>query len=307
MASNPPEPVPAAPALSPADLAEARRCGAYYEPIAAPAGDDPGYEYFQPTPATVSVWSPDLQHGGPPTGLLVRAMENLVGGPDASDGLAFTRVTMEILGAIGLDVNRVRAWVPRPGRQIAQVAAELAARQPDGSYRVVGRAVAWRLRMSDTAAVQRLPLDALPAGPHDLPHALGFPNIDGVAVPWGRVGFIGTIEVAGLAGRNGPTPAIWLRPLLPLVAGATTSPLASAFTVIDVANGVGSVINPLEWSWMNTDTTVHLTGLPAGDWIGIDSAMAAGSRGYGASFADLYDENGFLGRSAQTVLLTELG
>ncbi|MEZ5211717.1 MULTISPECIES: thioesterase family protein [unclassified Gordonia (in: high G+C Gram-positive bacteria)] len=278
--------------------------GAYYLPLAAPDGDDPAYDYFQPTPATVSVWSPNIQHGGPPTGLLVRAMEGVA---DPADGQAVTRVTMEILGAIGLDVNRVRAWIPRPGRQISQVAAELEARQPDGSYRVVGRAVAWRLKVTDTAAVERLPREPLSPSPADVPHAIGFPEVDGVAVPWGRIGFIGTIEVAGAPGRNEPTPAVWLRPLLPLVAGSPTSPLASAFTVVDVANGVGSTMNPSEWSWMNTDTTVHLTGQPTGEWIGIDSAMAAGREGYGASFAELYDERGYLGRSAQTVLLTELG
>lgn len=274
---------------------------AYYEPIPVPAGADPDYEYFQPTPATVSVWSPDIQHGGPPTGLLVRAMENAV---DAADGQAFSRVTMEILGAVGLGVNRVRTWMPRPGRQISQVAAELEAQQSDGTFRVVGRTTAWRLKSSDSTAIEAAPHPPLPFGPADLPQSVGFPDLDGVPVAWGRIGFIGTVRIAFQPGRTGQTPAAWIRPLLPLVAGEETSALASAFTVIDVANGVGTRLNPLEWSWMNTDTTVHLTTQPRGAWIGIDSAMAAGVAGYGASFADLYDENGFIGRSAQTVLLS---
>ena len=77
--------------------------------------------------------------------------------------------------------------------------------------------------------------------------------------------------------------------------------------MIDVANGVGSPLNPMEWSWMNTDTTVHLIKQPVGRWIGIDSNMAAGADGYAASFADLYDTDGFLGRSAQTSLLNRHG
>ncbi len=292
--------------FSPADLAasEGLNSPAYYTPIPVPAGDDPDYEYFQPTPATISVWAPTLQHGGPPTGLLVRAMENTV---DPADGQVFSRVTMEILGAIGLGINRVRTHIPRPGRQISQVAAELEERQPDGSYRAVGRAVAWRLKSSDSSAIADLPHEPLPKNPGELPTMIGFPAIDGVSVAWGRIGFIGTVEVAAQPGRNGRNPAVWIRPLLPLVDGETASPLASAFTVIDVANGVGSRLNPLEWSWMNTDTTVHLVSQPAGEWIALDSATVTGAQGYGASLADLYDETGFLGRSAQTVLLNSVG
>lgn len=287
---------------------------AYYEPVATPADADGDYRYFQPTGATVSVWSPDIQHGGPPTGLLVQAMEDAVDprpvperreNPEAPDGLAFTRVTMEILGAVGLGVNRVRTWVPRPGRQISQVAAELDAQQPDGSFRTVGRATAWRLRAGDTSAIADLPHPPLPTGPEEGPRTVGFHEVDGVSVPWGRIGFIGTVEVALAPGRNGHASAVWLRPLLPLIAGAQTGELASAFTVIDVANGVGTRLDPAEWSWMNTDTTVHLTGRPRGEWIGLDAALAAGGEGFGASFADLYDTGGFFGRSAQTVLLSK--
>ncbi|AVM00792.1 thioesterase family protein [Gordonia iterans] len=288
-----------APAIN-LDQSDAREYGAYYEPT-SPEGADPGYEYFQPTGATVSVWSADIQHGGPPTGLLVRTMENAVG---AADGQAFSRVTMDILGPVGLGVNRVRVFQPRPGRQISQIAAELDVLAPNGTWRTAARAVAWRLKTGDSSAIAKTPHPPLPASPEELPRMVGFPEIDGVSVAWGKVGFIGTVEIAGQSGRNGDTPAVWLRPLLPLVAGEETSDLASAFTVIDVANGLGAMLDPREWSWMNTDTTVHLVAPPSGPWIGIDSSMAGGSRGYGASFADLYDANGFLGRSAQTVLLT---
>ena len=282
---------------------------AYYLPIPAPDGgttdSEPGDEYFQPTEATASVWSSSIQHGGPPTGLLVRAMENAVGGPAPADSMAFTRVTMEILGAIRYGVSRVRTTIPRPGKQISQVAAELAEQQPDGSFRVVARTTAWRMLARDSAAITRTPQPPQTPGPEELTTSIGFPTTGENAIVWGSIGFIGTIETAVLAGgRNGTTPAIWIRPALPLVDGEITSGLASAFTVIDVANGLGSGLNPLEWSWMNTDTTVHLVRAPAGTWIGVDSTLAAGPDGYGATFGDLYDADGFVGRSAQTVLLS---
>ena len=271
----------------------------YYEPIDVPDGDDPGYEYFQPTEGTVSVWSPEIQHGGPPTGLLVRAMSRRVG----DDGQVFTRVTMEILGAIGLGINRVRTDVPRPGRRISVVTAELEVRQPDGSYRLAAKTVAWRMKAGDSARVEQLPLPPLPLHPDEVDQIVGFPRDGDEPVPWGRVGFIGTTVVGRQDGRNGATPSIWIRPGIPLVAGEEMTDLESVFTVLDVANGVGVRLNPMEWSWMNVDTTVHLVAQPTSPWLGLDADLAIGRSGYGASFCDLYDVTGFLGRSAQSDLI----
>ncbi|MGW0038575.1 thioesterase family protein [Gordonia sp. NPDC003376] len=258
-----------------------------------------GYEYFQPTPATVSPWSTDIQHGGPPTGLLMRALERTASDP----GLHFTRVTVDLIGAVGLDVNRVRARVARPGRRISMVTAELEVRRPDGGYRVAARASAWLMRADDTAAITGQPLPPLHPLPDDLDIRRGVTADPSLGVDWGTEGFIGAVHCAVLPGRTGQTAAVWLRPAVGLVEGEQISDLESIMTVVDVANGVGTRLDPGQWSWMNTDTTVHLTAVPRGQWLGIDAEMATGRDGFGASFADLYDLDGFIGRSAQTALL----
>lgn len=271
----------------------------YYVPVDPPAaslGD--GYEYFQPTEATLSVWAPTMQHGGPPAGLTVRALERC--SPDPAQHL--TRVTTEILGPVGLGINRVRAQVIRPGRQISLVSSDLEVCQPDGSFRVAARTTGWRIRTTDSSAVERTPAPLTP-GPGELSPTLGISVDPEVGIPWGALGFIGTCETAIVPGRLGETMALWLRPALPLVGGEEITDLESIFTVLDIANGVGTTLNPAEWTWMNTDTTVHLTRIPRGPWLGVDSDMLRGADGFGATFADLYDATGFIGRSAQTVLL----
>ncbi|MCF8587911.1 thioesterase family protein [Gordonia liuliyuniae] len=275
----------------------------YYRPIAAPDGADPGYEYFVPTAATVSVWSSDIQHGGPPAGLMMRALIRAAG----DDGKAFTRVTTEILGAMGLGVNRVRASVVRPGKRISQVAADLEVQAPSGEFRVVARTVAWRIMTGDSSPVEHSPVPPLPAGPDELPQIVGFPDDGEMAVPWGKIGFIGTTVIARQAGRNGQTPAVWIRPAIGLIEDEEMSPLESMFTVLDVANGVGTQLDPTQWSWMNMDTTVHLVAQPTSPWLGLDADLAIGAAGYGASFADLYDVSGFIGRSAQTDMIAPAG
>ena len=273
----------------------------YYERVDdIPNTDDDAddFEYFSPTSATLSVWASDIQHGGPPAGLLMRSLLRCAPNPTQE----FTRVTTEILGPIGLGLNRVRARAVRPGRQIALIEADLEVRQPDGTYRLAAQSIGWRMRTTDSAAITHAPREPLPS-PETLPVVRGVTANSDLGVDWGTVGFIGTTETAATPGLHGQTPAVWIKPSIDLVEGETMSNMESVFTVIDVANGLGTTLRPDEWTWMNTDTTVHLVGQPSTPWLGIDADMAAGSHGYGATFADLYDVRGFLGRSAQTVLL----
>lgn len=277
----------------------------YYEPIdpvTVTDDDADGYEYFQPTGATVSVWAPTIQHGGPPAGLLMRALERCA--PDPTQ--YFTRITTEILGPIGLGRNRVRARVIRPGRQISLISADLEVQGADGGYRVAAQSIGWRLRSADSSRIEHSPVPPL-GDTSELDSASRVMLDEEIGFKLENPGFIGTTPVVRTEGRVGKNPAIWIRAGIPLVAGETPTDLASIFTVLDVANGVGADLRPDEWSWMNTDTTVHLTAPPTGPWLGIDADMARGRHGFGATFADLYDVNGFIGRSAQTVLLAPTG
>ncbi|GAA3714446.1 thioesterase family protein [Gordonia hankookensis] len=277
----------------------------YYVPIDRPETQTPdagaGVEYFQPTEATQSVWAATMQHGGPPSGLMMRSLLRC----DPDPGQRFTRVTTEILGPIGLGVNRISAQVIRPGRQISLVGTDLEVQQPDGSFRLAARSVGWRLRTADTSAIAEEPAPLTPL-PAELTPVAGVTGNEDLGVDWGTTGFIGSIESATIAGRTGDTPAVWIRPAIPLVGGEEISDLESVFSVIDIANGMGTRLRTDEWTWMNTDTTVHLTRTPSGPWVGIDADMVQGPDGYGATFADLFDTDGFIGRSAQTVLLSAL-
>ena len=128
----------------------------YYERVDdIPNTDDDAddFEYFSPTSATLSVWASDIQHGGPPAGLLMRSLLRCAPNPTQE----FTRVTTEILGPIGLGLNRVRARAVRPGRQIALIEADLEVRQPDGTYRLAAQSIGWRMRTTDSAAITHAP------------------------------------------------------------------------------------------------------------------------------------------------------
>ncbi|GAA1463810.1 thioesterase family protein [Williamsia maris] len=267
---------------------------AYYLPL----GVTDGYEHFTPTHSTVSVWTDTIQHGGPPSALLVRALEGLASAP----GLSISRVTIDILGAIGLSENRIRATAIRPGRQISQVQAELDVLGPDGRYRTAARATAWLLASTDTAELVT-PSEVFPIPTDDV---AGGALPDWTAMGWATTGFISSVDFHRADTGTSRPGLTWLRPRIDLVEGETATPLSRFACVVDIANGLGSTLSPREWTWMNTDTTIHLRRAPAGDWFGVDAQLVGGGRGFGYTAADLFDEAGSVGRSSQTVLLTRL-
>src|SRR4051812_41651780 len=103
-----------------------------------------GQDRFLPTGHTAGPWSPDAQHFGPPSALLVRALEAL----PAERKSMLARVTVEILGPAPLTEMTVRAKIERPGRSVELLTAEL-----ESGERAVARASAWRIVSSDTREV----------------------------------------------------------------------------------------------------------------------------------------------------------
>ena len=64
------------------------------------------------------------------------------------------------------------------------------------------------------------------------------------------------------------------------------------FCVADIANGMGSRLDPEHWTYLNTDLTVHIHRLPEGQWIGVRAENHYGRDGVGASRGMLFDGQG---------------
>lgn len=267
---------------------------AFYLP-APPALE--GAETFTPTDATRSVWSTDMQHGAPPSALLVRALERCAPAP----GTRLTRVVTELLGPIPVTATTVRARVVRPGRAIALLQAEMLCAGPDGDLRPVATATAWRLATTDTAAVAQDRDPALPPVPTD-------PVPFGDQWSTGTLTFLNAVEWQAVRATDADGPGVmWARPLLALVAGEQPSPLQTMFSVVDAANGVGATVDPVHHTFLNTDLTVHIHREPAGDWVGLSAEASIGPDGIGTCAAVIHDADGPVGRSAQTLLVRPTG
>ncbi|NLU84908.1 thioesterase family protein [Rhodococcus sp. HNM0569] len=267
---------------------------AYYVPLPAPTRQAPpgahgDGERFASTPATVSVWADTMQHGAPPSALLVRALER----HDARPDTRLTRVVVEILGAVPVAELDVHCRTVRPGKQIELLTAELWTVGDDP--RPVARAHGWRMATLDTSAVART-VDAPLA-----PGSAGAPT--DMWPSWGS-GYLDTLDWSWVTAPGGTEPGrVWARPTPALVEGEEPTALERLFCVADVSNGIGAKLDPAHWTFMNTDLTVHVHRIPTGEWVGVSADTSVGPDGVGMCAGVLYDEAGAVGRITQTVLV----
>jgi hypothetical protein len=252
---------------------------AYFEPL----GSRDGWEVFHATEHTVSAWGPDLQHGAPPSAILTRAMDR----HERTDDTRIARVTVDLLGPVPLGEVRTRARVSRPGRRVQLLEAEL-----EAAGRVVARGSAWRMLIGDTADVEQTsePARELPTESADTSFFDRWTS-----------GYIDSLDLRGE--RNG---TVWARARLPLVAGEEMTPVERVMSVADIANGVGAVLEPEQWRFLNTDLVTHLHRRPVGEWIGVAADASIGPDGVGATAGTLYDATGAIGHTLQALLVERI-
>jgi hypothetical protein len=246
------------------------------------------HQIFESTAGTASNWNAEIQHGSPPLALMTKAIEELAGG---ASKLRIGRLTLDLLGAVPVAPVKVRAWVLRPGARISLMAAEMTAAA--GDDRVLARVTAWLLAPSDTADVAT---DRYP------------PLVEGETVPhahdWaGAPGYLETVSWRSQPTAAGDARVGWLSPLVSLVDSEELTAVQRLAMIVDSANGVGAALDPEQFVFMNTDTTVHLHRTPEGNDFALRSRASIGADGIGVTTAEIFDRRGFIGASAQTLLV----
>lgn len=101
-----------------------------------------------------------------------------------------------------------------------------------------------------------------------------------------------------------PGPATdWIRLRVPVVPGEEPSPLQRVAAAADFGNGISGVAEFDQLLFINPDLTVHLHRLPAGEWVCLDAVTWMEDRGVALAESRLWDEQGPLGRSLQSLLI----
>jgi len=246
-----------------------------------PAGPDT----WLPTDLARGPWDPTALHGGPSAALLARAIEPLVA------PLQPTRLTVELLRPVPLAALHVTARLRRDGRKIRIAEAHI---EHDGV--AVASAVALAIRTTRLTVAEQA--TERPPGPEEGVEP------DRSLDPYEAFHNTGVQHcfVRGEFGVPGPATD-WIRLRLPLVPEKTPSPLQRVAAAADFGNGISGLDLMNELLFINPDLTIHLSRLPVGEWVCLDAVTHPQSNGIGLAESALFDEQGPIGRAAQSLLI----
>ncbi len=257
-----------------------------------PDGDD-----FVATALTIGPWDVDLQHAGPPAALLLRAAERTGG---IADGQT-VRLAYDIFGPVPVGPVRVRGSVLRPGRRVELVETVL----DTGDGPPLMRLTAWRMR-TRPGALGGL---RVPSGDAGAPHPSPRPPEDsrpGTAAFFSSdVAYHRALEwrfAEGAFDAPGAATA-WTRPRCELVAGEPMTPMQHLLVMTDAASGISAVLDWTEATFANVDLTLALHRPPRGEWLGMAATTVLGGDGAAQCFAVLFDTEGAVGRSSQSLFV----
>ncbi len=241
---------------------------------------------FDSQPTTPSAWSPQHQHGGPPSALMARAIEAL---PEAQDRV-IGRMTVELLGPVPVAPVTVSTSVLRNGRSVALVEATLSAERP------LARASAWLFPSGASG---------LPAAEKPLSHGPADGVLREFPASW-QSGYVTATEWRWVDGGLHQGRAVaWMRPTVDLVDDEPWSAVPRLLSLVDSASGVSSALDPAEWLFLNTELSVHVLRPPVGEWLCLDAQTTLSSGSVGLATSAVYDEKGLVGRSAQALLIQQ--
>jgi hypothetical protein len=256
-----------------------------------------------PTALARGPWDLNALHGGPVAALLAHAVEQL----QADDVDWFVaRLTVELERPVPVEPLRFHAEVTRPGRKVSIVEATITRADSDA---VLARARALRIRTAqialpfhDAELAPLLAIEPPPPGPeHGHAGEVGQPG-DEIAFHNG-----GTEHrfVGGSATPLGPV-VDWIRLCVPLFPHLELTALQRVAGAVDFANGISHVLPWGSYLFVNPDLTVHLFRPLHGEWVGMASATHHGAGGVGMSDTAVFDVDGRVGRSSQSLLLDVL-
>ncbi len=246
---------------------------------------------FWATELACGPWDPNAQHGGAPAALLGGELEKLEPQPH----MRIVRITYELLKPAPLGELHVSTAIVRPGKRVQLLEATLSA--PDGTELVRARAV----RVARAPLGAGTPVEETPAGPETV--ATAIPPWDPRSLPGGAVELR---YVEGQPNQLGPR-TVWFRLKVPVIAGEDPTPLQRLLVPADFPNGISNELDWHEWRFINPDLTVYIEREPRSEWVALQAHTRIIEGETALAQAVLFDTEGRIGRSLQSLYIVGAG
>lgn len=253
-------------------------------------------ELFVPGPDACGPWSPDLMHGGPPFGLIARAIEGAV--PDAA--FVPARITFDLFRPVPLVPLGVETTVLRRSSRLCLLHASLVA----GGEEYV-RATALLLAQSDVEEAPPSAAEDRPVGPEGLAIE-SLMRSRSAPPPNTAVGFHVRVQTRWVPREADEALAIWFRLPVAMVAGEEASSFQRATALCDFANAVASIAESSRDGssppFINADATVYFFRRPLGEWVCLKERGVRSVRGVSVAEVAVFDSSGLCGSVSQARL-----
>jgi hypothetical protein len=240
-------------------------------------------ELFVPTAIAQGTWAEDSLHGRAVVGLLGFEIERRLGEP----GFLPARLTVDLYRMPPSAPLEIRTRLLRDGRRIRLAEAEVFAAGVS-----CARALGLFLRMGDPSV---RPVWSRGRGnappPSEAPASHQHWTIGGV---W---------DFRPVSGFDGAGPrSAWMRELREMVGGHPHTPFSRVAAAADVASPFAHAHGNSGLDYINSDLTIYLHRLPAGEWVGVEAAEHGAAEGVAAGACFLHDEVGPIGLVACAAL-----
>ena len=245
----------------------------------------PDGDRYVATEHTRGPWSPKHQHGGPPAALIAHAVETMA--PE----FTIARMTVDFLRPVPIDRLAVRVETLRAGTKVQRLLGTLV-----HGDAVVAHAVVTLVR--PTAVDMPSPVASTTIVSPELARPFQFPFFRE------SLGYHTAMESRLALGHFGRgRVAIWMRQRVPLIAGATPSPVERVLVAADSGSGVSAGIEHASHTAINFDLTVALHRPLDGEWVGLDSISTYEPAGLGLADTRVLDIRGPIGRALQGLVI----
>ncbi len=248
--------------------------------------------WFVPTDFCRGPWDAHSCHAGPPTGMMVRAMEHAL--RESGSAQRLVRITVDLLRPVPMAGFSIATEIVRAGRSMSTLRARLL--DADQVERSVATGLALRADLSrelPTPSSFVEDFERARPGPFVLDRTLH-----------GLRGFADSVQMRyppEQSPSTGPT-TLWMH-ALPLLESERPTPMQRISPLADCGNAASRNAEPWEIGFVNADLTLVLHREPVGEWFGSRSVSHWQSSGVGLAKATLFDRHGEVGEALQTLLL----
>lgn len=256
-------------------------------------------DVFTPQAAAGSPWSETMQHGGPVNAIITMSIEAIA----EETCMKVARLTIDILKPVPMKPVKVKSHFLRKGGKMAVLDTFLTVEGSDEPV-ASGRAVLLKAQQGQNPVFDVA--GSLPESRDSIASEPWIPKEMAAGLPPGLHELIRFHP-----SNNKERPIFWINGDADMLQDRAMTSLEQCTTTADMTTVLAArmrvlqegVASPAAMGLMNTNTTIHFSRPPVGEWFAFTDHFIEVNDGYGIAECAIYDELGCIGRVAQNLIV----